>query len=188
MPEPHVFLMGDLIVEHQRDLMREAAAERWTARQSAGILSIVALATLLVLAFGQGQAEGSTLVQTVRSLAENVLGRGMVRWVRVSSDSTVVMRWEAATYKPTNSREASRELLYGEAALVTGAVLGPLQDIHRLTFSMVRGEQVLATGDISRSHGLTLTFSPVMGGGTHKKPESRPGIYPPGGDRTNVKL
>jgi hypothetical protein len=215
MTEIHPFLMDDLIAEHQRDLMREASAERWSAkvstgrprkrpasatrrlvalmasrvaRQSADILSVVALATLLALAAGQGQAEASSLVQTVRSFAENVLGRGMVKWVRVSPDSTVAMRWEAATYKPQHSLETSRELLYGEAALVTGAVLGPLQDIPRITFTMVRGEQLLATGDVSRSQGLTLTFAPVLGGGTHKKPEFRPGNQVPGGDRTASEL
>jgi hypothetical protein len=215
MPEPHVFLFDDLIVEHQRDLLREAAAERWSARvsagrawrgsistircivvvmgsrvarQSAGILSVVALATLLALAVAQNQAEALSPVQTVRAFAENVLGRGMVKWVRVSADSTVAIRWEAATYNPQNSLETSRELLYAEATLVTGAILGPLQDIRRITLTMARGEQVVATGDVSRSEGLMLTFSRVLGGGTYRKPESRPRIYPPGEDQTNTQL
>ena len=95
---------------------------------------------------------------------------------------------EAATYKPQNSLETSRELLYAEATLVTGAILGPLQDIRRITFTMARGEQVLATGDVSRSEGLMLTFSRVLGGGTYKKPELRPGNQVPGGDHTASEL
>lgn len=228
MPEPHPLLMDDLIVEHQRDLLREAHAGRqlgvaraadrsesgrartprpadrpvgerrpwpglltiirrfamtWAARWTVGALIAVSL-----VAAGQGRGEASTLDQIVKSFAENVLGQGSVKAVRVSADATVVMRWEAATYKPQNSVAASRELLYAEAALVTGAVLGSVQEIPRIAFTMVRGNQVLAMGEVSRSQGLVLRFAPALGGGTYSEPESRPRLHLPGGDRAASQL
>lgn len=211
MPEPHPLLMDDLIVEHQQDLLREASAGRrartfwladkpadradggvqpwpglipiirrlamtWAARWTVGILIGVSL-----VAAGQGAVEASTLDQNAKSIAENVLGRDTVKTARVSADATAVMRWEAATYRPQNSIAASRELLYDEASLVTGAILGSLRDVRRITFTMVRGEQVLATGEVSRSQDLVLRFVPQLGGGTHTKPESRPKPRMPSG-------
>lgn len=207
MPALHPLLMDDLIVEHQRDLLREASAERhariprrtdrpdserrpwpsliptirrlammWAARWTVGVLIAVSL-----VAAGQGRGEASTPDQVVKSLAENVLGHGSVKAVRMSADATVVIRWEAATYRPQNSLAASRELLYDEAGLVTGAILGPLRDVRRITFTMVRGGQVLATGDIARSQDLVLRFAPQLGGGTYTKPASRSKVSVPGG-------
>ena len=96
-------------------------------------------------------------------------------------DATVVMRWEAATYRSQNGLAASRELLYDQAELVTGTILGSLRDIRRVTFTMVRGGQVLATGDIARFQGLMLRFAPQLGGGIYTKPASRQKVYRPGG-------
>lgn len=214
MPEPHPFLIDDLIIEHQRDLLREAAAERqlssprppraadagrqaqpglistarrfivaWAARWTAAVLIAVSLVAAV-----QVRGEASTLDQIVKSFAENVLGQGSVKAVRVSTDTTVAMRWEAATYKPQNSVAASRELLYAEAALVTSAILGSLRDVRRIAFTMVWGEQVLATGEVSRSQSLALRFAPRLGGGIYTKPESRPKLYLPGGDGTESLL
>ena len=136
---------------------------------------------MALLAGGQGWVEASTLDQIVKSLAENVLGRDTVKAARVSADATVVMRWEEATYRSQNGLAASRELLYDEAEPVTGAILGSLRDIRRVTFTMVRGGQVLATGDIARSQGLMLRFAPQLGGGIYTKPASRQKVYRPGG-------
>lgn len=215
MPESHAFLIDDLIAEHQRDLLREAAAQRhpssprpthssgarrqprpsglipnvrrfvvaWAARWTAAALIAVSLVAAV-----QVRGEASTLDQIVKLVAENVLGQGSVKVVRVSTDATVAMRWEAATYKPKNSVAASRELLYAEAALVTSAILGSLPDVPRIAFTMVRGEQVLAAGEVSRSRDLALRFTPQLGGGLYTKPESRPKPYQPGGHGTESLL
>jgi hypothetical protein len=218
MPEPHALLMNDLIVEHQRDLLREASAERqagtprpvnrsggrrrpwpslipavrqlavaWTARRTARWTASVLLAVLLAAA-GQGRAESATMSQIVTALAENVLGRGAVQAVRISTDATVVIRWEAATYRPQNSVAASRELLYDEASLVTGAILGSLRDVRRITFTLVRGGQVWAAGEIAQSGDLVLRFAPQLGGGIHTKPSSQLKVPVSGGGRAESLL
>ncbi len=210
--------MNDLIVEHQRDLLREASAERragtprpanwsggrrrpwpglipavrqlavaWTARRTARLTVGVLLAVLLAAA-GQGRAESATMSQIVTALAENVLGRSAVQAVRISTDATVVIRWEAATYRPRNSVAASRELLYDEASLVTGAILGSLRDVRRITFTLVHGGQVLATGEIAQSGDLVLRFAPQLGGGIHAKPSSQLKVPVSGGGRAESLL
>ena len=207
MTEPHPFLMDDLIVEHQRDLLREASVERqWRAprpkhepdsawRSRRGLIptirrlavawgvhwmAVIILALPLATVAPVG-VDASTLDQIVKSIAENVLGRDSVKAVRVSADATAVMRWEATTYRTQNSIAASRELLYDEAVLVTGAILGSLRDIRRITFTMVRGGQVLGTGEVSRSQNLVLRLVPQLGGGIYTKPDSRLTPYGPSG-------
>lgn len=140
-------------------------------------MRILASATVLVLscaalAFAQAAASEEpqiALATRVRSLAENVLGPGLIRALTIAdSGAMVLMRWESATYKPTQKIEESREQLYGESELVTGAILGALQSISRIRFSLLRKDgQVLAVGENTRGPGVAMTFSPLLGGGTH---------------------
>ena len=147
-----------------------------------GVRSIaVMIVALSLVTVPQVAVDASTLDRIVKSTAENVLGRDSVKAVQVSTDATAMMRWEAATYRPRNSIAVSRELLHGEAGLVTGAILGSLPDIDRITFRMVRGGQVLATGDISRSRHPVLWLAPHLGGGIYTGPDSRPTLVAPGG-------
>jgi hypothetical protein len=192
MPELDSFLIDDLIVQHQRGALCEAPAKRqprpsliptvrrFVAACAARWTSAVLIGVSMVAAV-QVRGEASTLDQIVKSFAEYVVGQGSVKAVRVSTDATVAMRWQAATYKPQNSVSASRELLYAEAALVTSAILMSLPDVRRIAFTMVRGEQVLAMGEVSRSGSLALRFTPHLGGGIYTQPESRPKLYLPGG-------
>lgn len=146
-----------------------------------GVCAIAVTIVGLLMATAAVAVNGSTLDQTVKAIAENVLGRGSVKAVRVSTEAAVVMRWDAATYRPQNSIAASRELLYGEADLVTGAILGSLRDIRHITFTMARGGRVLATGEVWRSQNLVLRLVPQLGGGTYTRPDSRQPTYLPGG-------
>jgi hypothetical protein len=156
---------------------------------SGGVRWITAsIVALLLATAAQVAVHASTLDQIVKSLAENVLGQGSVKAARVSANATAVMRWEAATYEPRNSTAASRELLHDEASLVTGAILGSLPDIRRVTFTMVRGGRVLATGEVSRSQHLVLRLVPHLGGGFYTKPGARPTLTTPAGGRAESSL
>lgn len=217
MPEPHALLMDSLVVEHQRDLLREASAERqtriprptnraeggrhlWlglipgirrfgltlTARRAARWTAGVLMAVLLVAA--GPRAEAASLEQIVTSLAENVLGQNAVKAVRTSADATVSIRWEAATYRPQNSLAATRELLYAEAGLVTGSILGSVRDVRRITFTLVRGGQTLAAGEITPSRDLVLRFASHLGGGQYARPASQLKVPASGGGRAESVL
>ncbi|OFX28071.1 MAG: hypothetical protein A2Z07_05315 [Armatimonadetes bacterium RBG_16_67_12] len=143
--------------------------------------AIAVLLTISVLA--QVRAEAAILIQTVRSLAENTLGTGTVKSVRtVDVGATVLISWESVTYKAANSAAATRELLYAEAALATGAVMGPLQDVRRIRFTIQKGDRTLATGEVWRVRSLTLAFADELGGGTYKAAESKTKPVAPGGD------
>lgn len=103
-----------------------------------------------------------------RSLAENILGTGLIRSLTITEGgSTLLMRWEAATYKAGQKVEETKDQLFGEAELVTGSIMGGLNRISRIRFTMSRKDgQVLATGVNTRGPGVTLMFSPLLGGGS----------------------
>ena len=107
-----------------------------------------------------------------RSLAENVLGTGLIRGITVTEGgATLLMRWEAATYRQQQKVEQTRGQLFGEAELVTGSIMGGIRSISRIRFSMARKDgQVLATGVNTRGPGVSLTFSQLLGGGVHQAP------------------
>ncbi|MDR7418950.1 MAG: hypothetical protein QN178_08560 [Armatimonadota bacterium] len=163
--------------------MRLALTGLWGVR----FVWVVVLALSLAVT-APVRADASPLDQIVKSIAENVLGRDSVKAVRVSVDATAVMRWEAATYRARNGIGTSRELLYDEAGLVTGAILGSRRDIRGISFTMVRGGRVLATGEVSRSQNLVLRLAPHLGGGIYTKPKSRPMLYEPVGGATASSL
>jgi len=136
------------------------------------------VATLVVVAFfglssaahAQSEPPPVAIPTKVRSLAENVLGTGLIRSISVTEGgATILMRWEAATYRPQHKQGEAREQLFGEAELVTGSVMGGIRSVSRIRFSMARKDgQVLASGVNTRGPGVTLTFSPLLGGGIHQ--------------------
>jgi len=141
------------------NLQLAGRVRRWLG-SVAGFMSM-----LLVVCAVQGSA--ATLADAARYLAENVLGKGMVRSVRIADDGqTVLIRWESATYRPSAALAESRELLMGEAELTTGSILGRLSDVHRVRFSLLRGGRMLATGENIRGTGVKMAFAPELGGGT----------------------
>lgn len=135
-------------------------------------LSGIVLSGLLLVTSTPAEAEGPSMIQMIRQLAENVLGPGTVKGVTVTdSGATVLMRWESATYKPENKPQATRDMMYGEAELATGSVLGALKNIARIRFSMMRRDnQMLAGGENRRGIGVVLTFSSLLGGGIYTPP------------------
>ena len=136
------------------------------------------VATLVVVAFfglssaahAQSEPPPVAIPTKVRSLAENVLGTGLIRSISVTEGgATILMRWEAATYRPQHKQGEAREQLFGEAELVTGSVMGGIRSVSRIRFSMGRKDgQVLASGVNTRGPGVSLTFSQLLGGGVHQ--------------------
>lgn len=134
-----------------------------------GLLSMIVLLTI-----AQVEAAPPPL-GAVRALAENVLGAGTVKSLSIVEDGTkVLMRWESATYKSANKLEVTRELLFAEAELATGSILGRLQALAAVRFSILVKNQVVANGENSRGKGVQLAFVPALGGGTYTPPPSKP--------------
>lgn len=138
-------------------------------------LAIAALVGLAPGAQAQEEKPALPLITQVRSLAENVLGTGLIRGVSVTEGgATVLMRWEAATYRPEHKAEYARNQLFGEAELVTGSIMGGVRSVSRIRFSMARRDgQVLASGVNTRGPGVTLTFSALLGGGSYQSVPSK---------------
>lgn len=135
-----------------------------------GVLAVVAFFGLSAVVFAQSEAKPVPMPTQVRSLAENVLGTGLIRGISITEGgATVLMRWEAATYRQSQKPEESRQQLFGEAELVTGSIMGGLRTVSRIRFTMGRKDgQVLASGVNTRGPGVSLTFSQLLGGGVHQ--------------------
>jgi hypothetical protein len=98
-----------------------------------------------------------------RNLAENVLGEGTVRSVRVEEGGRkIVISWDAVLYRPTHTRAKNREQLRGEAELATGSIMGVLkpQAIH---FTIWLKTRTVAAGTRS-ADGLTITYAEDLDG------------------------
>src|SRR3972149_5510091 len=61
--------------------------------------------------------------------------------------SAALVRGVAATSKPDSPLAETREILYGEAELTTGAVIARLPELIRLRFAIVPGKEGLARGE-----------------------------------------
>lgn len=135
--------------------------------QKLGALLIFVL-SIALLASGPVQgAAGDETVKRARALAENVLGPGTVSSLSITeAGATVLMRWQSATYRPGNKLQATREMLYAEAELATGSIMGRLTDVSRVRFVILLKTQAVASGENLRGKGVTLTFMPAFGGGT----------------------
>lgn len=119
------------------------------------------------------------ITDAARVLAENVLGRGMVKSVRSSADgSEILIRWESPTYHPDNGLVANRELMYSEAILATNSIMGQLQQVRRIRFTILNGARMLATGENRRGRGVALMLSRDLGGGAYLPP-AKPAVDQP---------
>jgi len=113
------------------------------------------------LAAAQEQAPRPELI--ARNLAENVLGEGTVRSVRVvAGGRQIVIAWDAVLYRPTHTRAKNREQLRGEAELATGAVMGVLKP-HLIRFTILLNDRPLAQGTRS-SDAFTITYAKDLDG------------------------
>jgi hypothetical protein len=166
---------------------RGAASVIWWRlwiRRFAGGLGLIAALGLLP----PGLADAATPAARLRALAENVLGAGTVRAVStIDEGRTLVIRWESATFKPTNTLAATREFLYAEAVLTSSAVMASLPEVTRVRFTIVRDGRPLAAGEALRGQATLLAFSAEVGGGVYESPVTVKTTRP-GGGRTEVEL
>ena len=136
-------------------------------------------AILMVVTLATAQAHAAALSEAILALAENILGRGTVISVRTTDDDgQALMRWESATYRSSNTLPTTRHLVYGEAELATGSIMGRLPQIVRVRFTIMRKNTMLATGENWRGRGVTMVFSSQLGGGMLK-----PGDFVPDSTR-----
>lgn len=141
-------------------------------KKLAGVIGVLVIASLPAVSQAvAAPVEASSLAPQVRSLAENVLGGGTVKSISITDHgATVLMRWESATYKAENKQDTTRELMYAEAQLATGSVLGRLTEVTRIRFAILWKGQMMASGENWRGRGVMLTFAPALGAGTYKPP------------------
>lgn len=158
-------------------------------RRSMTALSVAILFSFAAATSAQEATKPVPVQVQARSLAENVLGTGLIRAISITEGgATLLMRWEAATYKPQNKLDSTREQLFGEAELVTGSVMGGLRNISRIRFTMARKDgQPLATGVNVRGPGVSLTFSQLLGGGAHQSAPPKVNDTPRSGGSSAAK-
>lgn len=113
------------------------------------------------------------ILETARHLAENVLGQGTVQSVRIEA-ANLLMTWESATYRREHTLPQTRELLYAEAELATGSVMGRLLGVNALHFTIMLKGRGLASGVNTRGQGTTMVFSTELGGGSYTPPPQVP--------------
>lgn len=145
----------------------------------------VASAAVLLAILALASADAATLAQTVIVLAENILGAGTVRSVRtVDRDTQVLIRWESPTYQARDEVAVARLRIHGEALLVTSAVLTQLPQVARIRFTILNGNQILATGQSERGRQLSIVFSSTLGKGSivTGPGDVEPYHRPPGGE------
>lgn len=124
-----------------------------------GRLPAAATALILVVLLSLPAAADDTAL-VAKSLAENILGKGLVRSSRVVEDGrTVEMLWESATYKPANPAAHTRELLQVEAQFASQAIFQVLRDVRTLQFEIVLGKRSLCSGRASRDQPFRISYT-----------------------------
>lgn len=130
-----------------------------------GWLRPVILLGLLVAAPAPLPAQQAVPAEVIaRNLAENVLGEGTVKRVRVVRDGRiVVIVWETVLYRDSNTRERNREQLRGEAELATGSIMGVMHP-ETIQYAILSGQKMLASGQRTRDGGFTIKYAKELGG------------------------
>ncbi|MGQ0550281.1 MAG: hypothetical protein ACT4PY_11515, partial [Armatimonadota bacterium] len=75
---------------------RQFPAVGFFRRLARGVAALLAL-VLIIGALAQSRAVGATLLEVIKSLAENTLGSGTVKVVRIDREATVSLQWDSAT-------------------------------------------------------------------------------------------
>lgn len=124
-----------------------------------GRLPAAATALILVVLLSLPAAAADTAL-VAKNLAENILGKGLVRSSRVVEDGrTVEMLWESATYKPANPAAHTRELLQVEAQFASQAIFQVLRDVRTLQFEIVLGKRSLCSGRVNRDQPFRISYT-----------------------------
>lgn len=98
-----------------------------------------------------------------KNLAENILGEGTVRWVRVTEGGRQIdIGWDAVLYRTTNTLEHNRQQLHGEATLATDAIMRVMHPAS-IRFTMMLTGRIIARGERTPA-GFTITYAKELGG------------------------
>jgi hypothetical protein len=97
-----------------------------------------------------------------KNLAQNVLGEGTVRAVRVSRDRREIdIAWDAVLYRSTHTPAHNREQLRGEAELATGSIMGVMRP-QVIRFTILLDARAIARGERTWE-GFTITYGQELG-------------------------
>jgi hypothetical protein len=107
---------------------------------------------------------GTDPATIARNLAENVLGRGLVRTSRVHAGGRgLTITWESATFKASNLPSHTRDLLQTEAQFAAESIFRVLGEIRDIDFEILTGRRSLCIGRASRDRPFRIAFAPGLG-------------------------
>ncbi len=99
-----------------------------------------------------------------KNLAENVLGEGTVRWVRITRGGRAIdIGWDAVLYRAHETKETNRRQVRGEAELATGAIMGVMHP-ELIRFTVLVGTRRIASGQHTRQGIFTITYDKTLEG------------------------
>lgn len=125
-------------------------------------LAVILLATATMPVTAQQDAVPPEVI--AKNLAQNVLGQGTVRWVRVSRDrQQIAIAWDAVLYRPHYTADRNRDQLKGEAELATGSIMGVMKP-DTIRFTILLRSRALATGRRTRDGEFTIKYAKELGG------------------------
>jgi hypothetical protein len=124
-------------------------------------LLVLSSVGLLLLAVRPAEADETATI--AKNLAENILGKGLVRSTRVTDNGrTVAMVWESATFKPANTLAHTRELLRVEVHLTSGAIFRVLRGVQEFQFEILLQKRAICSGSVGRSRPMQIAFAPGL--------------------------
>jgi hypothetical protein len=128
------------------------------------VIAALCIASLLLVGAGQALAQEPPRSEVIaKNLAQNILGEGTVRWVRVSSGGHEIdIAWDAVLYRTTHTTARNREQLRGEAELATGSIMGVMKPVV-IRYNILLGTRTIAQGRRTRD-GFTITYATDLGG------------------------
>lgn len=127
--------------------------------------AVLALAAALLIAWAVPVRAAEDHAGIAKNLAENILGKGVVRSSRMANGGrSVVMVWESATYKPANPLAHTRELLLAEVHLASAGIFRVMTAVQDVQFEIVLSKRSLATGAVGRSQPMRITYARHLGG------------------------
>lgn len=127
------------------------------------LLLLLVVAAILTASPGANAQEAARAEAIARNLAQNVLGDGTVRWVRVRENGRQVdIGWDAVLYRSANTAAHNRRQLRDEAELATGSIMGVMRPV-RIRFSILIGDHVIAHGERTPGN-FTITYAKELGG------------------------
>lgn len=129
------------------------------------VLTLAALVATLGIARAVPARAAEDHAAIARNLAENILGKGVVRSSRMANGGrSVVMVWESATYKPANPLAYTRELLLAEAQLASSGIFRVLTAVQDVQFEIMVSKRSLAKGAARRHLPMIITYARDLGG------------------------